>query len=1087
MLLTGLGVTGSGDAIGVASGREKVISRQQISTDTDQTAEAAQSTQSGSTWPQFQYGPGNGGSPSASGQAGTQQWRFGTGNVWYSSPAVVDGTVYVGSDDNNVYALSADDGTEQWRFDTGSPVEQSPAVVDGTVYLGSYDRNVAPENDGNMYALSADDGTEQWRFETGGWMMSPPAVVDGTVYFGSYDRNVYALAAADGSEQWRFEARYAVRSSPAVVDGTVYIGDSSNVYALSADDGTEQWRFEAGKPGESSPAVVDGTVYIAGIDNMYALSADDGTEQWRFEAGNFGGSSPAVVNGTVYILSKGNVSSVYALSADDGTELWRFEGSYTVDSSPAVVDGTVYIGGKDDVYALSADDGTEQWRFDTGSTVMSPPVVVDGTVYIGGYNDVYALPQDGPTVIFKLMGRASQNAPLIAGGGAAIGATALAGLGIRRYRRGSDEPTDPIRTDSGVNAWPTSGHDPGRTAAVATKPAPVSSPETAFQYQPADGAVATSPVVADDLLFLGTTDDEIHAVSLASRDTEWTTALDGEDTTSLAVTTDAVVVATDDGVETYRASDGEHRWSDSPGAVRDIIAADAIYTGTDYGIRAYEAAGGSQKWRTSLDGSVSAIAVGEETVYAATARDAAALDTKTGNQQWTCGTNGRNPTLTVAKDGIVVSTRAGVRVYDPETGEQVWANDEGGHSTAIALAHRRVYQTTDTAVRALEGRTGTEIWRTAIDATTGPLVIGDTVYVGTEDDLVALDAEDGEYRFTHDLPGVLGELAVVGNAILCQTGDGTLTIVTGNLDEAPELHATIQAMADEADETADENAGATGTDQETVPDSMAGRFARDCDAIEVDDSVSTRGPVHVYDGQYVDQQGETDARIYALAPEYEAEETAVDAFETAAREWQGISKNTHVTTVYDTGGEPRPWVAFDAGEGRLDDHLESLDRHECIDTIVDITEAARTGSMYNVVHGDVCLETVFFGSDQAGERVATLADWGLQRGVESYSNDAIVTPYTAPEQLDGRSSSAATDIYQVGALAYRLLTGEPPFADAADLEATIVNGDLTLPTTVDPSLPAEINEILNEAMAVDPDDRPQPYDFHQRLVATMDD
>jgi len=59
----------------------------------------------------------------------------------------VDGTVFVGSWDGNVYALDADDGTEQWAFQTGNAVSNSPTVVDGTVFVGS--------GDGNVYALEA--------------------------------------------------------------------------------------------------------------------------------------------------------------------------------------------------------------------------------------------------------------------------------------------------------------------------------------------------------------------------------------------------------------------------------------------------------------------------------------------------------------------------------------------------------------------------------------------------------------------------------------------------------------------------------------------------------------------------------------------------------------------------------------------------------------------------------------------------------------------------------------------------------------------------------------------------------------------
>ncbi|MFC7072817.1 halocyanin domain-containing protein [Halovenus rubra] len=121
-----------------------------------------------------------------------KQWAFETGNFGWSSPAVVDGTVYVGSHDNNVYALDAEDGSEQWTFETGDGVSSSPAVVDGTVYVGSGDHNV--------YALDAEDGSEQWAFETGDYVTrSSPAVVNGTVYVGSNDNNVYAIGGGDSS------------------------------------------------------------------------------------------------------------------------------------------------------------------------------------------------------------------------------------------------------------------------------------------------------------------------------------------------------------------------------------------------------------------------------------------------------------------------------------------------------------------------------------------------------------------------------------------------------------------------------------------------------------------------------------------------------------------------------------------------------------------------------------------------------------------------------------------------------------------------------------------------------------------------
>jgi outer membrane protein assembly factor BamB len=87
--------------------------------------------------------------------------------------------VYVGCDDNNVYALNADTGRLRWRYATGNTVHSSPAVAYGTVYVGS--------QDGKLYAIYADTGKLRWSDAIGGNVWSSPAVVHDTVYIGSWD------------------------------------------------------------------------------------------------------------------------------------------------------------------------------------------------------------------------------------------------------------------------------------------------------------------------------------------------------------------------------------------------------------------------------------------------------------------------------------------------------------------------------------------------------------------------------------------------------------------------------------------------------------------------------------------------------------------------------------------------------------------------------------------------------------------------------------------------------------------------------------------------------------------------------------
>ena len=89
-------------------------------------------------------------------------------------------------------------GKLMWSYTTGGPVSSSPAVVNGVVYIGS--------SDGNIYALNATTGEKLWSYTTGGFVYSSPTVANGIVYVGSDDHNVYALNANTGG-RWSWETR----------------------------------------------------------------------------------------------------------------------------------------------------------------------------------------------------------------------------------------------------------------------------------------------------------------------------------------------------------------------------------------------------------------------------------------------------------------------------------------------------------------------------------------------------------------------------------------------------------------------------------------------------------------------------------------------------------------------------------------------------------------------------------------------------------------------------------------------------------------------------------------------------------------
>ncbi|GAB6879185.1 hypothetical protein JCM17823_14590 [Halorubrum gandharaense] len=302
------------------------------------------------------------------------------------------GTVYVGSDDDTVYAIDAATGEEEWAFtETSGTVRSSPTVADGTVYVGS--------DDDTVYAIDAATGEEEWAFtEPSDSVRSSPTVADGTVYVGSYDDTLYAIDAATGEEEWAFtEPSDRVVSSPTVADGTVYVGSlDGTVYAIDEATGEEEWAFtEPSDNVRSSPTVVDGTVYVGSHDDtVYAIDEATGEEEWAFtEPSSTVRSAPTVTDGTVYVGSLDG--TVYAIDAATGEEEWAFtEPSDNVRSAPTVADGTVYAGSDDDtVYAIDEATGEEEWAFtEPSGSVRSSPTVADGTVYVGSYDDtVYAI------------------------------------------------------------------------------------------------------------------------------------------------------------------------------------------------------------------------------------------------------------------------------------------------------------------------------------------------------------------------------------------------------------------------------------------------------------------------------------------------------------------------------------------------------------------------------------------------------------------------------------------------------------------------------------------------------------------------
>lgn len=330
----------------------------------------------GSDWPMYQRTPANTGSIAASGpEELSTAWEFDAGDGFISSPSVVDGTVYVGSNDGRIYAIDAAEGTKRWQVETEWVIFASPAVVDGTVYVGG--------RDGNMYAIDADDGTKLWTRDLGA-MSADPVVVDGTVYVATWTTDVYALDADSGETLWKSSTGNQVRSSPAYADGRVYVGShDGKVYAFNAATGEKAWQYPTGGK-VHGPVTVHRETVIAGgrKQGLYAINAFEGTKRWERDV-----SAPiwgvAAADDTLYV----GRPTLLALDVEDGSTRWQ---GVNASSPPSVTDNAVYVGGRIEFFhVLDRSDGSELAKVDTGSRIYTAPTVLGDRVYVGDYEGTF--------------------------------------------------------------------------------------------------------------------------------------------------------------------------------------------------------------------------------------------------------------------------------------------------------------------------------------------------------------------------------------------------------------------------------------------------------------------------------------------------------------------------------------------------------------------------------------------------------------------------------------------------------------------------------------------------------------------------
>ncbi|MFC7187917.1 PQQ-binding-like beta-propeller repeat protein [Halorubrum yunnanense] len=270
----------------------------------------------------------------------------------HGTPAIADGTAYVGTYDGVVSAVTVESGEVEWQTDVGDAAAASPTYREGTLYVAV--EYATPS--GTVVAMDAESGEVEWRDDRPTDHPHSTVAVDlerDRFLFGSNDGNVYAWSFSDRERAWTYDTGGDVKAPIAVSRGIAVVPSwAETVTAVDVADGTALWEFEADDMVMCAPAVHDGTAYVGSHDgNVYAIDLATGEAEWSTPVNGWATGSVTATNGHVLVGSYD--THLYALDREDGSVTWSVEGSGDVTSAPFVTDDAIY-------YAERAPEDSEE-------------------------------------------------------------------------------------------------------------------------------------------------------------------------------------------------------------------------------------------------------------------------------------------------------------------------------------------------------------------------------------------------------------------------------------------------------------------------------------------------------------------------------------------------------------------------------------------------------------------------------------------------------------------------------------------------------------------------------------------------------
>ncbi len=207
---------------------------------------------------------------------------------------------------------------------------------------------------------------------------------------------------------------------------------------------------------------------------------------------------------------------------------------------------------------------------------------------------------------------------------------------------------------------------------------------------------------------------------------------------------------------------------------------------------------------------------------------------------------------------------------------------------------------------------------------------------------------------------------------------------------------------------------------------------------------------------------------------------ASEDYERFIREARAAARLRHpgIVAVHEVGEiDGRPYLVMDLVRGRsFEDLLESepVSPRRAAAIVREVARALAYAHDEGIIHRDLKPHNVLVDADGA----AHLVDFGLARSIDGTDTKLTITgqivgtpAYMAPEQASAASRVGPTaDVWGLGAILYRALTGRPPFDGETILEVLrqVFSEDPRLPREIDPSIHADLETIALRCLEKDP-------------------